>query len=389
MQEVLFQADRYKINSDTTNENDVREMLFESVCEPVVCYWCTGDDFIKRSKQRRTVLDVHENQVVRVTLERQSYRCKCCGKTLFAQKDPYPEKMHVTSGFADFVSQRLVQERESTLTTMSERYGVSKPVLSNAINDYIDNFNHKVYFVQKCHTIIFYPFEYEHKERCFVCGIGDDNKNVLLGVLDEYNAEEIECFVSDKIEDREDVITVFCDLNEEVIYTLWDMFPDAVIAVNEQLLVDRLNRLTVDNGDGLYNYKLLAIKSLQDVLYSSSAENADRNIRDWFSSLRPELKQVYNGIVDTILFHSAECADGFKLTSDEKLVESLTMLIRKFKSLKTPYRLVKLRMLLTNEAVKNQLKVTKYGTYMQVAISIDNRPKDYCVDMDSLLRIYG
>lgn len=386
---AIFQEDRYKISSDATNENGVREMLVESICEPYMCFTCTDDNFVKRSKEKRTVLDVHEKQAVRITLERQSYRCKTCGKTFFAQNDPYPEKMHVTPDFADFVSQRLIQERSATLRVLSEKYGVSTMLLSNAINNYIDDFNHNVYSVQECHTIMFYPFEYERKERCFVCGIDDENNNVLLGVLDEYNAKEIERFVSEKIMHSDKAETVFCDLNEEVIFCLGDIFPKATIAVNRQLLLRRLKKLIVDTGDGLYNAKNSAVESLEAVLTTSSCDNLHKRIADWLTGLHTDIRPIFTDIIDVILFHPYECIEGFKLKSDDSVAADLVKLIRSFKSLKTSYRLVKLRMLLTNEAVKNQIKETRYGSYINVALVNNESRKDYCVDIKTLLCIYG
>ncbi len=169
---------------DVQNSHGFRKLNIRPVATDIFCPNCSETALIiKKDLARHTVYDVFCGEPVEVEVVRQRYRCRGCGCTFTSSGDPYTLKSHVTQAFGDFLSQKML-----------------KLVIS----------------LQQCYRLIFYPFKYEKQIRCCVCGTGDADRNVILGIIDDYSADSIRNFINAKISSSA-VMTVFCALIPNIV----------------------------------------------------------------------------------------------------------------------------------------------------------------------------
>lgn len=392
MPKRFFDPTRYQIIRDETSEGGIRHIEVKSLTQSDTCVFCGSKEVIKKDFPRRSVLDMYEGKPIHITFGAQRYLCKECGHTFTEDNGGYPPKQRVTSEVASYIAQSILQDESLTLKKASAMYDISQTYISEAISKYAAKFQDMILSVQACYRLIFYPFEYQRRIRCCVCGTSTDEQNVFLAILPNYAPTTIQQFLRKKVCDPGMVTTVFCDLNPDVIEQIRDELPTSELVINPDNLNARIRQHIYDNGDGNYNEKAQKAADLRNLLKDESIDDDEMNNRlmDWWDTMSPAVQKHFEPLKENLFRYSYACASAMMYEKEEYDVASVINIIKTFKRRNIPFEIMILRMMFTNEAVRGQIKKTPLGHY--VAMVTDSRFRhsysSYCVDITKLKEIY-
>ena len=393
MDHRLLDPAAFMLLDDGTDDMDIRAIHIQPV-KNAQCPRCgETEQLTKKDHTAHQVLDVHEKQAIRVTVERQRYRCKTCGCTFSAGEDPYPEKAHISSAFAAYLAEAMMKDKALTYAKVQSMFGVSPTYASEAVSDYVNSFSQSMILsLQPCYRVIFSPFLYEQRVRCCVCGTADDDRNVILGFLDEYTPEAITNFVNSQLQ-TEDVQAVFCALIPEMVTALKAALPDAAVLVNPVSIQRSIAALVKDIGDGLYNEKVNCLNDLKALLavdYPKFSDFQDA-MDQWEQSIPDTLQVVMYPLVGNMAKCLEECYNASQYEEDEFSIKTVMDTISLFRKNNIPYDIMKYRILFQNPYLLKQVQSTPYGTYMEATI-LQREPtgyRNFKVDIAFLPMLYG
>jgi transposase len=111
--------------------------------EPTACPACAS--FLYRhGSQRQVYIDtpIHGKRVM-LEIDRKRYRCKVCGKTLFAPLPDMDAKRNMTERLVRLIEQRCLKE---TFAALSRDIGIDDKTIRHVFDDYVESKRQSVHF---------------------------------------------------------------------------------------------------------------------------------------------------------------------------------------------------------------------------------------------------
>lgn len=388
MKADILDLSKYEILEDALNRNGFRKLNITPVSPVVICSNCNEtEEIVKKDLTRHTVYDIFSKEPIEVVVVRQRYRCNACGCTFTSTGDPYPPKSHVTQEFGAFLSQKMLQDTSLTYTAVKDLYGISQTYISEALGLYAKEMDKLIISMQECYRLIFYPFEYEKKIRCCICGTDDGDRNVILGILDDYSIESIKSFINTKVTNASEIMTVFCALIPGVVGMLHNVLPDSEIVINPISIQRKIKTISVDTGDGFYNAKIGLLNKLKELMekqYENYTEFCNA-YNQWKCAIPIELQPVLSEFVADISTCLQECYNASQYEENEFDISTVMSVISAFRKNNVPYGIMCLRILFVNPYVLSQVKASQYGNYMREAYRLKTFGiENYAIDIKML-----
>lgn len=382
--------EEYDISPGEILDNGIQQIILTDTKNHDFCEDCLDCSFVKKCPSERAVLDILNKQPVQYIIKRYRYKCRHC-RRLFTRDDVFPPKIHATSRYEDFLAQKIMQNDSLSLKCASEMYGVSQTYASNAIHKYEQHFEDRVISVRPCHTIAFYPFEYGNRIRCCVIGTDFSDKQVLLGILQDYAPTTLLRFIHNKIQCIDRLETIFCDLNASVFYALSASYRHKKILVIPDCIAYHCNLLNRDTGDGYFNQKNAHIKRFQSILKESYATNSFATaVKQWHDATPVELNGYFDRFLDQLARCITGCVSSASLGLLQKAVATMFDVIKRFRKKNTSFDILVLKTWFLDEAILKQIKKTAFGKYMSMAYvtNYDDGLRNYGVDIETLSTKY-
>lgn len=159
---------------ETSEEVIMETLVFDENIRPLRCYKCKSenvepmvskkisDDGKEKPRiETRKLIDVYENNVVKVALNKIRYKCNNCPAT-FTLDDLYPSDIMYSPEFENFIAQMIISGEE-TEATIVKKYGISAGKVSGGLKKYITKFHNSDFKVYPCPTMYFHKFAYGKK----------------------------------------------------------------------------------------------------------------------------------------------------------------------------------------------------------------------------------
>ena len=361
------------------------------------CPECYSREIVKKDKSKRTVLDADSDGPFSVTYQRQRYRCKRCGKTFTGGSDPYPEKIHATKNFGGYVAGEILNDPKLTLKDAAACYGISTAYISSALHDYVDGFSTLIRTYQECYQLFFYPFVYERKLRCCVCGTSESEDNFLLSILPDYSDGTIGDFIVNHYRHRSGIDAAFCRFDEAVVRFLHDYYLEATIAILYQAMFDEIAKYQADDYDGLFSLKADQLNSLKEIYRQSTSNSLNERLDLWEKNVPEQLKGILSPLIDLNKRFRTELSNSMDYDNEEMDFDRIDRLIRRFKKNGVPYDIMVFRLLYLNQDFRRQLRrtsdMTETGSFSfvtkKIPTTLSSGIDKYGINLDSLFEELG
>lgn len=391
MDSRLFDTTQFTPLSDTV-ENDIRNLVFSPVINQRVCPNCMSEEGLnKKDLAEHVVLDVLDKEPVRVHISRQRYKCKNCGTTFTSGEDPYTDKCSVSDAFRDYLSQQMLKDNDFTYALAETKYGISPTTATKALNEYVEKYRKSVIIsLQPCYRIMFVPFMYENTVHGCVCGTDNDDRNVILGFIENYTETAITEYITVNI-DIHCVDVIFCAFVPDVVMGLRKAYPKIELAVMPNSITKHINSFLQDTGDGLFNEKAKCLSTLKQLLIDeySNVDDFLSAVEDWEERIPQELGGKFDVLCSDLGKCIGECYNASSYDEDEFSVSSILDIISKFRKHKTPYGTMTFRIMFSNPHVYEQTKQTPMGVFMNTYSFRVSLPgiRNYCIYMKELANL--
>lgn len=111
--------------------------------EPTACPACASSLY-RHGSQRQIYIDtpIHGKRVM-LEIDRKRYRCKVCGKTLFAPLPDMDAKRNMTERLVRLIEQRCLKE---TFASLSRDIGIDDKTIRHVFDDYVESKRQSVHF---------------------------------------------------------------------------------------------------------------------------------------------------------------------------------------------------------------------------------------------------
>ena len=111
--------------------------------EPTSCPVCVSSLY-RHGSQRQAYIDtpIHGKRVM-LEIDRKRYRCKECGKTLFAPLPDMDAKRNMTERLVRLIEQRCLKE---TFAALSRDIGIDDKTIRHVFDDYVESKRQAVHF---------------------------------------------------------------------------------------------------------------------------------------------------------------------------------------------------------------------------------------------------
>lgn len=243
MRHYIYDNTRYKILSDTPaspiTQTAMREIKVLYFLRPEVCRECGSTEFSQfGSHDLRPQIDYIDDQATNLIISKQRYKCNDCGK------------LSVSPNCADFSkrerakedARKMLRNLDGTMASAARNHRFSPATGSLALKevameeyegkpedawaDRSKALSKKTKY-KECSALAFIPFEFDHIQRCLVCT--NDNEEDILDILDTNSIDDIERCIVNKVVNPDQVETVYCDVDAEVVALMQKYFPNALI----------------------------------------------------------------------------------------------------------------------------------------------------------------
>ena len=129
---------------NATDNGDHYLTQAEGLVVPTKCPICATRPLYRHGKQRQAYMDtpMHGKRVL-IEIDRQRYRCKTCGKTLFEPLPDIHNKRLTTNRLIAYVEQHCLKK---TFADISREVGVDEKTIKHIFDDYIAHLKNTVHF---------------------------------------------------------------------------------------------------------------------------------------------------------------------------------------------------------------------------------------------------
>lgn len=385
----LFDNTQFMPMDDSVDDKGIRNLTFRPVVSTLSCPQCLEkNELNKKDLAEHSIYDVFDKEPVLVHISRQRYKCKICGATFSAGDDPYPDKCSVSKTFCSYLSQQFIKDSSLTYAATEVKYGISSTTAAKALNDYVEQYGKTMIIsLQPCYRIMFAPFKYENAVRCCVCGTDNDERNVILGFLENYTAEAMTEYINKNMV-VDGIDAIFCAFVPEVVAGLKVAFPNTELVVAPESIKRHIDSFIADSGDGLFNEKtkcLNALKTVMSTKYYKSTDLLDAVVA-WETSLPESLEQGLCQLCSDIGRCIQECHNAAAYDENEFSVSEIMNTISLFRKHKTPYGAMIFRIMFSNPHVYVQTKQTPMGAFLN---EYSFKPhiagmQNFCVEIETL-----
>ena len=359
----FYDKDKYVVREEYDEITKIQTIHVTPLFVPQVCPHCDHTELIKKSIEKRTIMDVECWEPAKIILYQRRYQCKYCGTT-FIPEGPFKRNQQSTKDFADFVAWTMINE-EKSLSEMSTRCDVSKGFLSKTLNDYIKEFNESKFQIHACTKIYFRQLHYNKTIGCCVCGSdSEDDKDLkLLGIYETYSADAVKQFFY-KVSSLDAIKIVFCDFEPEMILALQDYFKRSIIAINRNDLLDEFRKIVVSSRKDINESCMDFYKTIKPII-ENPIINIMKKIEHELSLYPPKIQNKFLDLVGLMKQHTIPL-ENMRLCKDcEFDISPVTDKIKKMREHNVPFALMTIRMMILNGGVRKQLKNSDIGKYMR------------------------
>lgn len=344
--------------------------------ELTYCPFCDSRDFAKHdAKAPRRVRDVYESgKTVLLKFDNKRYQCRNCEKEFNPNRYPscIPEKARVSTSCLSEIADYTIEYLGMTHKEIATVFGVSPPVVSQALHDRMETTEIKFISSLKPTKLLFvYPFKYGRKLRYAVCGTDFNDNTYLYDLRSDYEPEDVKLYF-DRIRFQSDEVpwATFIDFDEDVVGILRAAkslrsidgdIPE--LGIMKQLFIRKVDEFRTSKADkigktidGDLNYLLMSLF----VLNETTEESFLDILYEWYNYLSDENEQRNKAIKDHLhplyLLLDYFCplsALTFAYSPKEMEIDKYLNFISTFKRHNTPFEEMRYRIMMHAENYEN------------------------------------
>jgi len=280
--------------------------------EPTACPVCASSLY-RHGSQQQTYIDtpIHGKRVM-LEIDRKRYRCKSCGKTLFAPLPDIDAKRTMTERLVRLIEQRCLKE---TFAALSRDIGIDDKTIRHVFDDYVGRKAQEVHF-QTPRILGIDELKIVGEYRCMLTNI--EKQSVFDLLPTRRKADLITYFKTMPDKDKVEIVVMdMWNVYKQVAHT---EFPGRPIVVDKFHVVrmanEALERVRKDIRKGLDTRTRIKLKDERFVMLKRShnlSEEEKGKLAEWgkqFPSLLAayKAKEQFFGIYDHVCKADAEIA---------------------------------------------------------------------------------
>jgi transposase len=202
--------------------------------QPIACVHCASDQFYKFGTMKQVFMDLpHHGKRTGITIDRQRFKCKACGRTFSEPLPDMDEQRTATKRLITYI------ERESltkTFLSVAEDVGLHEKTIRNIFHEYVERLGDSVKFV----TPRWLGIDEVYLVRKMRCVLTNVEENTVVEMLEKRDKRTLANYFQ-RVSDREKVELVTIDMWRPYLDVAQAMMPQAIVIIDKFHVVKMAN----------------------------------------------------------------------------------------------------------------------------------------------------